>query len=223
MQKTTSKNQAGPAPQPARVTSAAQFDALASPVRDQIVQVVVNQAGSGDRGDSREGVGGVSISEIAEQLGRRPGSLYRHIEALVEVGLLHEVGTQLSGGRDATLYAAPGDYLELQTPGRGGPAMDALCRYLERMATHAGRECAAATRDRAKRRAVLEDETPDDGTVSMFGWLDEGQRDRLRTLMGEVAAVFERAERRPGTRLIAASVLVRPVRLPDGGTAEEPA
>ena len=200
----------------APVKSASQFEALSSPIRDQIVQVVVNQAPWSP--DSPEGAG-VSIREIAEQLGRKPASLYRHIEALVEVGLIREIGSRSSGGRDATMYSAVGEAMHLVTPERQGPAMDALCRYIERMATHAGKESAAAARERAL--GVGAGTERDQGTVSMFGWLDSDQRARLREILLEVAAVFERAERRPGTRLIAASLLVRPVRLPDGETAEE--
>lgn len=200
----------------APVKSASQFEALSSPIRDQIVQVVVNQAPWAP--DSPEGPG-VSIREIAEQLGRKPASLYRHIEALLEVGLIRETGSRSSGGRDATTYCAIGEAMHLVTPERQGPAMDALCRYIERMATHAGRESAAAARDRAI--GVGSGAESDQGTVSMFGWLDSDQRARLREILLEVAAVFERAERRPGTRLVAASMLVRPVRLPDGQTAED--
>lgn len=196
----------------AEVRSAVQFDALASAVRDQIVQVVVNQA---PWAPGREEGTGVSVREIAEQLGRKPGSLYRHIEELVRVGLIREAATRSSGGRDAQSYSAVGEVMVLLTPDRDGEAMDALCRYLERTAAHAGKESAAATRARAH------GEPAENGSVSMFGWLDEDQRARLRELMAEVAAVFERAERRKGTKLIAATVFVRPVRLPDGGVAQE--
>jgi DNA-binding MarR family transcriptional regulator len=199
----------------ARVTTAAQFRALASPVRDQIAQIVVNQAPSAPH---RADTPGVSIAEIAAQLGRKPGSLYRHIEELVRVGLIREVGTRESGGRDAATYAAAGEYLFLEMPERSGPALDAMCEYIERMATHAGRECAAAARERGRlARAGI---PHDDGSVSMFGWLDDDQRDRLRALMIELAEVFQDAPRRPGTKLIAASLLIRPVRLPGGGVAD---
>jgi AcrR family transcriptional regulator len=198
--------------QPLDVRTAAQFAALASPVRDQIVQVVVNQA---PWAPGREDVDGVSIREIAAQLGRKPASLYRHVDALVQAGLIREIAVHASGGRDARAYAAMGDYLRLMTPERQGAAMDALCDYLERTATHAGRESAEATRDRARGGH------PDNGSMSMFGWLDAAQRRRLHALMEEAARVFDTAERRPGTRLIAASMFIRPVRLPDG-VGEEP-
>lgn len=201
----------------APVKGAAQFDALSSPIRDQIVQVVVNQAPWSPDGPESDGV---SIREIAAQLGRKPASLYRHVEALVKVGLIREIGSRASGGRDATTYSAIGEAMHLVTPERPGPAMDALCRYIERMASHAGKESAAAARERAIDVGGT-GAANDQGTVSMFGWLDEDQRARLRELLLEVASVFDRAERRPGTRLVAASMLVRPVRLPDGRTADE--
>lgn len=198
----------------ARIHTAAQFRALASPVRDQIAQIVVNQAPSSPQ---RPNPPGVSIAEIAAQLGRKPGSLYRHIDELVRVGLIRQVGVRESGGRDATTYAALGEYLFMEIPERPGPALDAMCQYIERMATHAGRESAAAARERGQ--ASHAGAPPSDGFVSMFGWLDDAQRARLRALMTEIAEVFQDASRRPGTRLIAATLLIRPVRLPGGETA----
>lgn len=210
---------------PAEVRTAPQFEAISSPVRDQILQVVVNQAPwSPDRPDRP----GVSIREIGEQLGRKPGSLYRHIEALVEVGLIRETGAQASGGRDAMTYRATGEVVHLVTPARAGPAMDALCRYIERAAALAGRESAAATRERVMLVAPPApadrhdgaDPAHDNGMVAMFGWLDADQRAALRDSMWTIARVFENAKRRPGTKLVAASLFIRPVRLPDGDTAE---
>lgn len=207
---------------PAEVRTAAQFDAISSPVRDQILQVVVNQAPWSPQSPDRPGV---SIREIAEQLGRNPGSLYRHIEALVEVGLIRETGAQTSGGRDAMTYRATGEVVHLVTPSRNGPAMDALCHYIEKAAALAGRESAAATRERAMFVAPTPaDEhnvsTHDNGMIAMFGWLDAEQRAELRDSLWSIAAIFENAKRRPGTKLVAASLFVRPVRLPGGQTAD---
>ncbi len=195
--------------------TAPQFEALSSAVRDQILQVVVNQAPASEPG------AGVSIREIADQLGRKPGSLYRHIDGLLEAGLIRRTGREESGGRDAAMFAALGDVIELVTPDREGPDLDALCRYIERAGTYAGKESAAATRERAAGGNA--ESPPLTGMVSMFGWLDEAQRRELHGHLLAVARVFERSQRRPGTRLIAASVFVRPVRLPDGGVGAEPA
>lgn len=207
---------------PGEVRSAAQFDALASAVRDQIVQVLVHLAPwSPDRPEPE----GVSIAAVAQELGRKPASLYRHFDDLLAAGLIRETGTQASGGRDARTFSAIGEVMTLITPSRAGPALDALCRYLERMATHAGRESAAAVRERARERARDRDQSeptpPQQASVSMFGWLTEDERSELHGLLISVSDIFRGATRRPGTTLVAASMLVRPVRLPGGATAEE--
>lgn len=198
--------------------SAAQFDALASPVRDQIVQVLVHLAPwRPDRPEPR----GVSIAEVAAELGRKPASLYRHFDDLLGAGLIRETGMLTSGGRDARTFSAIGEAMTLVTPTRSGPQLDALCRYLEKMATHAGRESAAAVRERATNRSDEHEDPPRQASVSMFGWLTEEERAELHELLLSVSKVFRGATRRPGTSLVAASMLVRPVRLPGGATAEE--
>lgn len=195
----------------AEVRTAEQFDAISSPIRDQVLQVIYIQAPARAGAEPR----GVSVREIAHQLGRKPASLYRHIEELVRVGLVREVGTGASGGRDATLYAGLGEVVRLVPPDREGADLDAICRYTTRMAAHAGQETAAATRERRPDRHV------DVATLSMFGWLDAAQRLEVQELIIRMARVYARAHRRPGTRLIASTMLIRPVRLPDGSTLEE--
>lgn len=199
-----------------RIETAEQFKAMASPVRDQIINVVANLTTWSPDGT----VAGVSIREIGEQLGRKPASLYRHIEALVGAGLIYETGSQSSGGRDATTYAVPGAHIVLIAPAETGPALDAMCEYIESVGQNAGREAAAAAVDRAT--GANEIGPHDTGGAALRGWLDEEQRAQLRRLQKEMNAVFARSERRPGTRLMAATLLFRPTRLPDGSIADEP-
>lgn len=196
----------------AAVQTAAQYEAISSGVRDQILQVVVNQAPPEQDG------AGVSIREIGAQLGRKPASLYRHIEELVEAGLLIEAGAEASGGRDATTYTAAGSVIELASPAGDRAALEALCRYIERTATHAGREHAAATRRHATSPAGAKDHA----MLSMFGWLDASQRKALHEHLIDISRIFQTAHRRAGTKLIAASLFIRPVLLPGGETAQEP-
>ena len=70
-----------------------QIRALCSPMRHAIHQVVLSQ-------------GEASIREIGEQVGKKPASLYRHIDQLVEVGLLIEQGTKSTSRRDAKVYSS---------------------------------------------------------------------------------------------------------------------
>lgn len=199
-----------------RIETAEQFRAMASPVRDQIINVVANLTTWRKDGTAV----GVSIREIGEQLGRKPASLYRHVEALVEAGLINQTGSQSSGGRDATTYAAPGAHMVLVTPAEEGPVMDAMCEYIVSVGSNAGRETAAAAVDRAT--STNEIGPHDTGGAVIRGWLDEEQRAHLRRLQREMNAIFTESKRRPGTRLMAATFLFRPTRLPDGSIADEP-
>ncbi len=198
-----------------RIETAEQFEAMASPVRDQIMNVVANLTTWHKDGTAE----GVSIRQIGEQLGRKPASLYRHIEALVEAGLIDETGSQASGGRDATTYAAPGAHMILIAPSEEGPVLDAMCEYIRSVASNAGRETAAAAIDRVTLASEIGPH--DTGGAVIRGWLDEEQRAHLRWLQKEINAVFSDSKRRPGTRLMAATFLFRPSRLPDGSIADE--
>lgn len=71
-----------------------QLVALASPVRQQIVDVVC-------------GLGRCSIAEIAAALGRPADGLYYHVRALLDVGLLVEAGERETQRRAETLYDVP--------------------------------------------------------------------------------------------------------------------
>ena len=46
-----------------------------------------------------------SMAELAEAMGCRPASLYRHVRALVEAGFLREAGRKPAGKRWTTVYA----------------------------------------------------------------------------------------------------------------------
>lgn len=199
-----------------RIETVEQFRAMASPVREQIVGVVAALSGSAEDGEPR----GVSIREIADQLGRKPPSLYRHLDALVAAGIMREVGARPSGGRDATTYAIPGERVILVPPNHAGPELDAMCAYINSVATHAGREAAEAIADRALGKHGI---GPNDtGGATLRGWLDEDQRAKVRRLLEELTELFIDTPRRPGTRLIAATLLFRPSRLPNGSIADAP-
>lgn len=77
-------------PQP---VTPAQRDALASPIRFEVFSHFSD-------GASR------SVREVAERMGRAPGSLYYHLHRLVDTGLLEEAGVREGGGRPEQLYRA---------------------------------------------------------------------------------------------------------------------
>lgn len=200
-----------------RVETVEQFEAMSSPIRAQIITVVASLVTASDEG----GVRGVSAREIARQVGRRRSSIYRHLDAMVEAGLLETVGSQSSGGRDASMYAVPGEVVMLVPPQGAGPELDAMCAYIESVAKNAGRETARATEDRVLGRFGV---GPNDtGGATLRGWLTPEQRGEFRELMQRMNDLFVDTPRRPGTRLMAATFMFRPCRMPDDTIADEPA
>lgn len=68
-----------------------QMNALISPARVEIVSAL-------------EQMGQASVREIAERIGRRPSSLYYHLELLLKTELLQEVESRHSAGRPEVVY-----------------------------------------------------------------------------------------------------------------------
>lgn len=165
-----------------------------SPVRDAIVQVVLNQ-------------GEASVATIAEQLGRKAASLYRHIESLVEAGLLQSIGEEAAGTRSAVVYAAHPSVGTIPYMPEDSEHTHVLARYAAARLRHAGKELGAAylsgdaQSNGAERDTVLYD---------VFGWLDNAQRATLNEHLDAIYELFTRADRREGTRLVSVTAALRP-------------
>lgn len=84
--------------------TAEQRDALASPLRLEVY-------GHFSPSDP------LSVRELARRMGRSPSSLYYHVHALLEAGLLEEAGERTRGSRTETLYAAAGPAVRLAPDG----------------------------------------------------------------------------------------------------------
>jgi Helix-turn-helix domain len=80
---------------PAVITDLAQIRALASPVRQEVVDAVT-------------AIGPVSVAALARSLGRAPNALYFHIQKLETLGLLVRRDGAAARGRPSTFYDVPG-------------------------------------------------------------------------------------------------------------------
>jgi hypothetical protein len=100
------------------VSRPAQIRALASTLRQDIV-------------DQVQAMGGASVPDLAEALGRPADALYYHVRALRRVGLLVEAGTRQRGRHVETVYATvdPARRLKLEYR-RGGATATAPMRTL---------------------------------------------------------------------------------------------
>lgn len=183
-----------PPPRALVVADPAHVRLLASNVRDAILQTVVNQRQA-------------SIREIGEQIGARPASLYRHIDALVAAGLIRKSGTRKTTKRDATLYEAEGDVIHLRRDLADPVSVAALQRVVEARARHAGRGTARAM---GSVSAVTRGAGQDTKMLDLIGWLDPDQLALLNAHLDSIAELFRGAARREDTKLLAITAMLRP-------------
>jgi len=81
-------------PETIQMTTRQQLEAMVSARRHDIV-------------DRLAASGPMSIKELAAQFGAQPSSLYHHIAILLEVGVVVESGSRMSGKRREVLYNTP--------------------------------------------------------------------------------------------------------------------
>lgn len=95
------------------VKDRAQFSALASGTRQEIVDVLPR-------------LGTASVAEIARALDRPPDALYYHLRALEKVGLIESAGSRRTERRQEALYRSVAPQIQLQleprTPSRNRAA-----------------------------------------------------------------------------------------------------
>ncbi|MCH8148887.1 MAG: helix-turn-helix transcriptional regulator [Planctomycetes bacterium] len=123
------------------VSTVAQMEALASPIRHQIHLAM-------------EMLGPCSVNELAERMGRVPETLYYHVRRLEKVGILAKVGTRDAGMREEAIYRLQGKRLRVdprQTSPRFLKAMAKGCGSLLRFAQRSFEQALEA---RAERRTV---------------------------------------------------------------------
>ena len=118
------------------IRRAEQLRALGTPMRLRVLRTL-------------EAIGPATVAEIAERIDRKPVSLYYHVHALVEAGLVREAGTRPGPRRDEVLYDTVARSIRVD-PGRGSPAM---------LEAFADLGTAALRRaDRTHRRALMDPE-----------------------------------------------------------------
>ena len=89
----------------------AKRSAMTSPVRLEIVGLFA-------------GAGPLSISDMAQRMGRSAGSLYHHVGLLEEAGILRKSGTRPKGKRFETLYEPAAEKFTMEA-GEGDAEADA--------------------------------------------------------------------------------------------------
>lgn len=169
-----------------------QIAALASPVRQEIL-------------DALAGMPGSSVADLADALGRPPDSLYYHVRALVRVGLIVAGGGDR--GRRGALYRTIAPHLRLaydpSSPVNAslvGRAVASMMRLAARDFRRGFRLGVAVSGSRRELWA---------GRSS--GWLSGADLARVNSLLTRLSALLQSSRRRPGSRFAAVTFTLVPL------------
>ncbi len=183
------------APTPHEITDPRQIEALASPVRQEIVDVV-------------HATGPSSAGEIAEMLGRTQDGLYYHVRMLLGVGLLREVGSRETSRRDEALYDVPGRPLRLRyQPGDRRNAA-AVTRTIRSMLRLAERNFARAM---GRDGLVVRGPSRNIWGGRFKGWLTAGELREVNKHLSAIAEIAQGSGRRRGATLHEVTFVLSPV------------
>jgi DNA-binding transcriptional ArsR family regulator len=164
------------------VSSPKQLQVIASPGREEIIDVVGL-------------IGPCRITDLAAMIGRSRNSLYYHVRALRDCGLLLETHRTGEGTKPTAYYDVPGRPLsvrfDLSTPGRRRAVL-ALARTRIRSAA---RGFERACRPEA---ATLEGPRRDLRVTHMKGWLAEEELEEANRLLERLIELVGATE--PGAK-----------------------
>tara|TARA_R110002072_G_scaffold42064_2_gene117346 strand:+ start:2330 stop:2890 length:561 start_codon:yes stop_codon:yes gene_type:complete len=169
-----------------------QIRALCSPMRHAIHQVVLSQ-------------GEASIREIAEQLGKKPASLYRHIDRLVEVGLLIDTGTKSTTRRDAKVYSSQLEFMRYSP--RKPEMLEALAEFTRASLKDTGNKVSKSI---CSGQAVLPVPLRDTFIGSPAGWLDDEELGELNEHIDAIIELLANKPRKPDTKRVVISMGLYP-------------
>lgn len=162
-----------------------QIRALCSPMRHEIHQVVLSQ-------------GQASVREIAEQMGRKPVSLYRHIDQLVEVGLLTDIGTKSTTRRDAKIYSTKLEFFQYSP--RHPEMLKALGEFARTSLKDTGNKVSKAIESG---ESVLPVPLRDLYIGTPAGWLDDDELTELNEHIDAIIGLLADKPRKPGSKRMA--------------------
>ncbi len=173
-----------------------QLRALASPLRQEIVDVV-------------ESAGPCSITHIAAALALPPDRLYFHIRRLLTVGLLVKNGERRSGRHVAALYALPRRRVRVRFDRRDARVRKAVGAIHDGVLRLARRDL---RRGMSTPEAIVHGDERDTWAGRYRGWLPPAQVKRMNRLIEELGELIRSSSPRRGARPIALSLTIAPPR-----------
>ena len=148
-----------------------------------------------------------SIAEIASALDRPADSLYRHVEKLVKVGIVVDVGTRRKGRRFERVLDLAGDDFRPALPFASPQAVN---RAFDVAAQSVAKIIARTSRDATKAGRIEFEERRRNALVKLeHAWLTPAEFARLRAMFVEIKRFMdERKARRKGNLYLSAFAVV---------------
>ena len=180
------------------ITGQAQLAALASPVRQEIVDVVAV-------------IGPCSIERIAQVLGLRADRLYFHVRRLQSVGLVIRRGTSGQGRKAAAIYDAPGKSMRIRYEPRSSGKVRAVGMVTESVLRLSRRDLKRAMQSPA---SILNGPLRDTWAGRVRGWMTPNEVRRMNRLVEEILSLIRSGSVGAGARQVAFTFVLAP---PKGG------
>ncbi len=177
-----------------------QIAALASPLRQEIVDVV-------------ESAGPCSIAQIAASLGYPPDRLYFHLRRLLAVGLLVNNGKTGSGRTAAATFDVPGRPLRIRYDRRNKKSMRSVAAVQDGLLRLSRRDLKRAM---ASPNAVVTGPLRNTWAGRSRGCLTPPQIHRLNRLIEEITALVRNGNMQPGAQPVAFTFVLAPSRTTRG-------
>jgi predicted ArsR family transcriptional regulator len=153
----------------------------------------------------------LSAREIAERLGRRVTALYRHLDALVENGLIHQSGSRPGSKRPQTLFALAAPLYSARKATETAEGRAAYAQAATRYAAAASRKFSRAMQNGTARPSA------EDANVTLANvdlQLDRVSLIELQTLLQDFLASARKLRVRgeAGLEPVTLTVLIAPTR-----------
>jgi len=176
------------------VTTEREMAAVASPARQEIVDVLMQ-------------MGKASVTEIARTLGRPPDSLYYHVRALERAGLVVQAGSRGRGRRREAVYRTDAPELTLRYDPSSAANVRGTVRIIDSMLRLTGRDFRRGYR---AGHAVVEGPRREIWAIRATGWLTPAMIQDVNRRMRDLKNVVAKRGNRAG-RLYAITMVLVPL------------
>lgn len=183
--------------EPYLIADLAQIRALASPVRQEVVDAV-------------EAAGPLTVPEIARLLGRAADSLYYHVRRLEKVRLLVRDAGGRAKERTGVVYDVPGVPLRLSYDLTGPSRTRAVRSVVDGVLRLARRDFGRALLDPG---AVVMGPARDTWGGRVRGWATPADLERINRRIGAALAALRTKGRRKNSRPVALVFVLTPLRV----------